>query len=291
MKTIILALLAVTGIAFSQPRPFNYLPSSTTNAVVHHSQYTLSYSEKHEQAEWVSYELTEEKAAGGFTRTNNFREDPLVKTGSAALSDYQASGYDRGHLAPAADMAFSAASMSESFFMSNMSPQAPSFNRGIWRTLEARVRAWAAEYQHIYVVTGPILSTQGETIGENKVSVPAFFYKVVLDYTEPDIKVIALVLPNEKGNGRLQQFVVSVDSLEVWTGIDFFPGIPDEQEDLLENKPGLSGWNFGASSTPSTNIKKGQSSPVAQCRGLTKAGKRCRNKTRNSNGYCHIHGK
>jgi endonuclease G len=90
-------------------------------------------------------------------RKDNFRSDPKVKTGSAALSDYKGSGYDRGHLAPAADFKWSATAMSESFYMSNMSPQVPGFNRGIWKNIESTVRNWAVENDEIYIVTGPVL--------------------------------------------------------------------------------------------------------------------------------------
>ena len=103
--------------------------------IVNHLGYSLSYNEKNEQASWVAYELTADQVRGTVKRKDSFRSDPLIKTGSASLSDYKGSGYDRGHLAPAADMKWSTTAMSESFFMSNMSPQLPGFNRGIWKKL------------------------------------------------------------------------------------------------------------------------------------------------------------
>ena len=101
-------------------------------------------AEEHEQPAWVIYRLTKQQAlTKAAKRDDNFKEDPSVPTGSATLADYRRSGYDRGHLAPAADMAYSRQTMEDSFFMSNMSPQRPAFNRGIWKDLEAQVRDFA----------------------------------------------------------------------------------------------------------------------------------------------------
>jgi len=155
-------------------------PTSTTNQVVDHTYYSLSYSEDHEQAEWVYYMLTGEMVrSGSVSRTDNFREDPSVTTRSASLGDYKGSGYDRGHLCPAGDMQINNISMSESFYMSNMSPQEPSFNRGIWKKLESTVRNWAVKEDTIYVVTGGVLSSSKGSIGPCRVTVPEYYYKMV----------------------------------------------------------------------------------------------------------------
>jgi endonuclease G len=115
------------------------LPKSTTGQIITHKYYTLSYSENDEQPYWVAYLLTSSMVNGNTKRTEDFRKDPLVSTGSAELSDYRRSDYDRGHLCPAGDMTINSEAMSETFYLSNMSPQAPSFNRGIWQQLEAKV--------------------------------------------------------------------------------------------------------------------------------------------------------
>ncbi|NCB02070.1 MAG: DNA/RNA non-specific endonuclease, partial [Spirochaetia bacterium] len=119
-----------------------------------HTGYSLVYDEQTEQARWVAYHLTQDELYGLYDRKDNFRSDPLITTGSAQLEDYRKSGYDRGHLIPAADASWSESAMSETFFMSNMSPQEPKFNRGIWADLEAVVRNFAATNQEVYVVTG-----------------------------------------------------------------------------------------------------------------------------------------
>jgi len=184
-------------------------------------------------------------------RTNDFRIDYKVKTGSASLSDYKGSGYDRGHLAPAADFKWSSTVMSESFFMSNMSPQHPSFNRGIWKKLEGSVRNWADDNGEIHVVTGPILNEQFSTIGYNKVSIPNYYYKVILDYREPELKGIGFILPNQKSNSSLQSFAVTIDEVERKTGIDFYHALPDEIENQIESTIDVRKWSFRSSSKSS----------------------------------------
>lgn len=213
--------------------------------IIKHTGYTLSYNEDYELANWVAYELTREEVLGPGSREDSFKTDPAVKTGSATLDDYKKSGYDRGHLAPAADFKWSAEAMSDTFFMSNMSPQAPDFNRGIWSDLEAVVRTMAYDNGSVYVATGPVL-TDGpyETIGKNKVAIPKRFYKVVLDYTDPDIKAIGFVLPNEGSDKPLQSFATTIDEVEEITGIDFFPALPDDIEERLESAYDASKWSF-----------------------------------------------
>ena len=220
----------------------DYLPKSDNTLIIRREHYALSYLEKHEQAEWVAYELTAEEVAGNTERTDDFREDPEVTTGSATLKDYYRSGYDRGHLAPAGDMKFSEDAMSESFFMSNMSPQKPSFNRGIWRKLESEVREQAVENGRLFVVTGPVFGEQVKKIGESGVSIPKAYYKVLLDYTEPEVKAIAFLLANKGSKKDVYDFAVTIDSVEAVTSIDFFPALPDLEENMLESKINPSLW-------------------------------------------------
>ena len=140
-----------------------------------YSGFSLCFRNRYKDAEWVSYTLTQEKLIKNARRTNKFTEDKNISTGSAKLSDYKTSGYDRGHLAPAADMAWSEQSENESFLMSNMTPQVPQFNRGIWKNLEAQVRKYAQNLDFLIVATGPVLEKQPEeynSIGQSKVCIP-----------------------------------------------------------------------------------------------------------------------
>jgi endonuclease G len=134
--------------------------------------------------------------------------------------------------------------MQESFYYSNMSPQLPSFNRGIWNRLEEKVRDWAVEYDSLYIATGGVLKGNMLTIGVDKVSVPKSFYKVVLKYSKSDVKGIGFIIPNERSQAPLQNYVCTIDSVEAVTGIDFFPLLPDEQEKVIEGKVCLSCWGW-----------------------------------------------
>ena len=217
------------------------LEPKSTGEIVTHTYYSLAYSENDEQAYWVFYHLTPDLINGTQSRTDDFREDPALSTGSATLLDYKGSGYDRGHLCPAADMTMNQTSMSESFFMSNMSPQTPGFNRGIWSKLEKQIRDWAIQYNGLYIATGGILKENKGTIGENKVTIPISFYKVI--YSEQN-GMIAFILPNGKSTKDLSQFVVSVDSVESITGIDFFSGLDDKTEYILESTSDVLLWDW-----------------------------------------------
>ena len=214
-----------------------------TDDIVRHHGYSLLYSEPDEQALWVAYLLTSDETEGNYDRTDNFRADPDIKTGSAELSDYKGSGYDRGHLAPAADLKWSAESISDSFYLSNMSPQSPGFNRGIWKELENWVRKKAEKNFEIFVVTGPVLSGGPFIkIGRNNVSVPDYYFKVILDYFGPDKKAIGFILPNESSQKPLSEFSVSVDEVEDITGLDFFFMLEDDTESNLESRYAYSEW-------------------------------------------------
>ncbi len=211
--------------------------------IVSHLAYTLSYNDFHEQADWVAYELTKaEVLANEVERTDDFREDPDVEKGSATLEDYSNSGYDRGHLAPAGDMQSSYDIMSESFFMSNMSPQTPEFNRGKWKTLESQVRDWAIQYGKVYINVGGILNNDLPVIGPSQVSVPQFYFKAILDYEGK--KGIAFIMENKELTADISTFAVTIDEAERLSGIDFFTFVPTDEQNSIESKMQLEDWNF-----------------------------------------------
>ena len=211
------------------------IPEKTKDdQIICHTGYCLAYDENYKLAKWVAYELTFAETQGTFARNDKFKPDPLILKNSASLADYKKSGYDRGHLAPAADMKWSAEAMRESFYLSNMSPQDKSFNRGIWKKLEEQVRNWAIENKSVYITTGPILEKGLPTIGPNQIPIPRAFYKVVLDYSQPDIKTIGFIIPNQGSNSPLSTFALSIDAIEKQTHIDFFTKLPDEIENRIE---------------------------------------------------------
>ena len=229
---------------------------ATDHQIRQFEHYSVCYRESYEQAEWSAYCLTEEELVKNAKRSDAFRADPEITTGSATPADYKKSGYDRGHLSPAADFAFDQNAMSETFYMSNMSPQKGGLNRGIWKDLEAEVRLWAKNFGRIYVVSGPILEKPAEeyqSIGENQVAVPEFYYKVILaplyadeaDRATPEdaenVIAFGFIFPNEKCEGSLDDYQVTVDEVESRTGLDFFSLLEDSLEHEVEAKTGRYG--------------------------------------------------
>ncbi|HQL69384.1 MAG TPA: DNA/RNA non-specific endonuclease [Bacteroidales bacterium] len=212
--------------------------------ITKHYAYSLSYNEQHEQANWIAYQYTRAETVKHIERKDKFIIDPHIPTGSADANDYKNSGYDRGHLAPAADMLFDQRAMEESFYFSNMSPQIHAFNNGIWKKLEKQVRDWAEQYDTIYVVTGPVLTPGLPTIGHNKVSVPEYYYKVILKYSPPDIRGIGFIVPVNATNKNLKTYAVSIDSVENFTNINFYYLLIDQVEQKTESnfKPSLWKW-------------------------------------------------
>ena len=254
--------------------------------LLHHSGYSVSVNPTFRVANWVAYELTAAETVPVVKRTDHFMPDPDLKGVPMANADYKGSGYDKGHLAPAADLCYSNKSMVESFYLSNMAPQDPSFNRGIWAKLEKQVRQWAKDNQAVYVVTGTVLNPGLATIGSNKITVPRYFYKVILDDKEPDIKAIGFLMPNSGSDEPLDHFAVTVDSIEKVTGIDFFFQFSEDRQKVFESVITVGAWSW--TSIKSSNDKE-KSSSSTRCKGKTKAGAQCKNNTLNANGFCHLH--
>jgi endonuclease G, mitochondrial len=276
-------LLLWTSTLFCQKSPLQI--HSSNGQIINHTYYSLTYSEKHEQAEWVSYILNPSFLNGSTKRTDDFRIDKKVLSQSANSGDYLYSGWDRGHLVPAADMVFSNQSMSESFYYSNISPQNPLFNRGGWKKLEAQVRDWGKSFE-IIVVTGGVLTDNGfKSIGENKVSIPKNFYKIV--YAPEINEMIGFVMPNQKIYNDLLSYATTVDEIEGLTGINFFIELSEEQQNQLESTINLENWVFNVSAS-SENTKS--SSNSTQCSAIAKStGNRCRNFTKDVSQLCYIH--
>ena len=215
---------------------YNYLPKVNVGTVVHHQYYSLSYNEDYEQAEWVAYSLNSTFRKGNTKRASSFYKDLKVESGSAHKDDYKYSGYDRGHLLPAGDRKMSKSAMRETFYMSNISPQDPGLNRKGWKYLEERIRDKSDIYDSLYIVTGPIISEKHEEIGDNRVAVPVSFYKIILNYTNTsELCATAFIFPNHEVSRLSLDYIVTVDSLEQATGIDFFHHLPINIQDSFES--------------------------------------------------------
>jgi endonuclease G len=211
----------------------DYLPTSS-DPVIHHYTYSLSYNEDHEQANWTAHVLKARDINNTDFKRPYFELDEQVTTGAAHWKNYKKSGYDRGHLVPAGDRKANLQSYTETFLTSNISPQKHEFNAGIWNDLEQQVRKYVIDRGDLYVVTGPVLSKGLQSIGTEKVSVPLVFFKILYHRDRNGGKMIAYLIPTKASTSNPDEFIVSVDHIEAITGIDFFSQLDDEVEQRLE---------------------------------------------------------
>ena len=210
--------------------------------IIHHKGYTVSYNKDLKIPNWVSYELTRQETKGKEKRSDNFIADPLVKGAIATNADYARSGYDKGHMAPAADMKWSPEVMKESFYFSNMCPQHPQLNRRGWKNLEEKIRDWAIADSAIIIICGPIINQSSRTIGKNKVAVPERFFKVVLSPFVKPVRGIGFLFNNRQAVEPLSTYAVTIDSIEKLTNMDFFSPLPDEIENEVEANADYYQW-------------------------------------------------
>lgn len=219
------------------------VPKGTIQEIIDYPGFTVSFNSKHHQPNWVAWELTGKETQGTLPRSNEFAQDTNIE-GCATLADYKGSGYDRGHMAPAADMKWSEAAMQACFYLTNMSPQASTLNSGAWKKLEDKCRDWAVRDSAIIIVCGPILTDRiTKTIGDTKVSVPSRYFKVILAPFANPPRAIGFIMNNGKVAGGMQQAAVSVDEVERITGFDFFAQLPDDIENEVEAQCNFTLWS------------------------------------------------
>ena len=229
-----------------------------SNRIITHKGYTVSYNYDWKIPNWVAYELTDKEVAGEVPRYDRFKPDPMVpQNATATTDDYKFSGYDRGHMAPAADMKWDEQVMKESFYLSNICPQNPNLNGGVWKDLEEQVRGLASQKGKIFVVCGPIVKNTDETIGTNKVVVPQGFYKVLLQEDGEELHAIGFVYDNVSGRRPMSTYARTVDEVEEITNIDFFPSLPNMIERKIETDIDFSKWTISDTmETPKTVNKE-----------------------------------
>lgn len=238
--------VALSSFEMPKDAEMPVLKAKRKEQVIKHEGYTVSYNSEYKIANWVAYELTSQEAKSKKAeRSNKFVPDPMLKDATATNEDYTRTGYDRGHMAPAGDMKWSAKAMRESFYFSNICPQKPGLNRGIWKELEEQSRLWAMDNGKVLIITGPVISNDMKRLGKNRVGVPPSFYKVICTVMNNKPQAIAFLLENKDyRNTSLRSMAISVDSAEKVTGIDFFPSFPDAVEKVMEASVNLDSWSF-----------------------------------------------
>ena len=188
----------------------------------------------------VLYELTADETLGTVPRAKGFESDDTV-SGCAEPSAFRGSGLSRGHMAPAGDMKWDARAMQQSFLMPNICPQDNSLNEGGWNRVEEKAREWARRDKALVIAVGPVIEPGLERTAAG-VAIPKYFYKVILAHRVWPRRAVAFIYPNAPSNGPLRHYVVSVDSVERLTGIDFFAVLPDDEEDRIERSSALASF-------------------------------------------------
>jgi endonuclease G, mitochondrial len=232
MKVLMVLLLFL--IPFQNVRKHDaILYQKSGGLIVEHKSYVLAYDTEKRTTLWTSYILTKQMVKTQVVkRKDNFNEDPKVKN-SPSPSDYRYSGYDQGHLVNAQDMRFDDKAQTESFYMTNMLPQAPAYNRGIWLKTENLGRKWAVERDTIIIISGALfLYKDIKYIGANKIPVPSHCYKIFYD---PEThEAIAFIIKNEGSNKDVREYIVTINSIEKLTKIDFLHTLDDKIENKIE---------------------------------------------------------
>ena len=229
------------GTSADVPPSINQLeiPISTRKReeiILHRTAFTISYNNDYKTPNWVAWELTRAETEGTEGRKNKFEPDPDLPEPRAEHSDYTHSGYDRGHMAPAADMKWNKKAMEESFYMSNICPQNRKLNRDDWGDLEEKCRNWAEKYGKAYIVCGPIYDSKSpKRIGKHKIAVPERFFKAILIYEGKTPIAMGFLFENKAHHQNLKNYLVSIDKIEEETGLDFFSKLPDTIESRIES--------------------------------------------------------
>ena len=223
------------------------MPALTSeDELIRHDGYVISYNSDNRIPNWVAYELTADEAHGDEERGDRmFSMDPKYKKKQAMREDYRDSGWTKGHMAPAADFRWDEDAMDETFYLTNVCPQNEFLNANDWEYLERQVRYWAGKFGKVWVVTGPVVGdNRYGTIGDNDVVVPDSFFKAVLACKDGKYRSIAFLMNNDSQRYYLADCSMSVDELEEYTGLDFFPALDDSVEESVEAQYRPGDWGI-----------------------------------------------
>ena len=218
------------------------LASKQPAQLVHYNGYNAYFDSAWHIPACVVYELTRsEVVADSTVRTDDFMQDARV-AGCPTPKAYAGSNYNRGHMAPAADMRWSAMAMHESFYMTNICPQSRSLNEGAWARLEQKCREWTMRDSALIIAAGPIIGSDATILADEQVVVPQRFYKVILAPFCTPMRMAAFIFDNASCNAPLKHYATTVAQVEQLTGIDFFGALPDDVERDLESRNDWDQW-------------------------------------------------
>lgn len=249
LSTLTVTFLSIIASFGAMSQPQVYTAKNKDGELISYQEFILSYAEEHEQPWWVAYCLTSEELSLPPRERISFRSDSNVLSGSAVDADYTGSGYDRGHLSRAEYNKQNATAYKQCFYLTNISPQlGVNFNRtgGDWYNLEELEKQIAYGLDSLFGISGPIFEDNLGTIGKsNTITVPGYFYKAMLS---PDLQhsIAFIVRHDQEDDPSLWEDVVSIDSLEAFSGLDIFPELPDSLEDKVEADFTLSFWQQAA---------------------------------------------
>ncbi len=217
------------------------VPNGMSDTLVRCDAFVVHFNSGRGIANCAAYELVRNELNGTAERSGEFLPDTGVK-GCPSPADYAGSGFDRGHLVPAADLKWSEDAMRRSFLMTNVGPMHKALNEGGWAKLEEKVREWSRRDSALLVFTGPVVSDCDTTLASGRVTVPSAYYKVIVAPCVRPKRAIAFIYPNGRSGGRLRQYAVSVDEVERRTGLDFLPFLSTEEQQRLEAPVNLDAW-------------------------------------------------
>lgn len=233
---------SIISRVYEKELDYAIVPSGTPEQIVEYEGFRVSFNKKNRTPNWVAWELLGSETDGPYSRSNDFWYDCKVK-GCPDIPDYKHSGFDRGHLCPAADQKWSEKAMHDCFSFANMAPQDHSLNSGAWQNLEKKERLWAQRDSAIVIIAGPIYKPEDrQTIGKG-VRVPSAFYKVIIAPYLKNPRGIGFIYPNMSSPGDMRNYAMSIDDVEKETGIDFFPNLPDDVEEKIESVASFKEWD------------------------------------------------
>ena len=204
--------------------------------VLDRGEFAVGWSPSLRRPVWCAYHVTPDVLYQTGQRPN-FSKDKEAAN-SPSPGDYTRSGYDRGHMVPnhAIESRYGADDQKKTFLMSNIAPQTPALNQGVWRNVEHRIADfWPAKYGEIWVIVGTIPNRRGETLSGTDIEIPGRFYQVIVAQEGMDVRALAVVFDQHvPWREWAARNIVSIDELEEEAGLDFLPDLPTFIQNPLE---------------------------------------------------------